>query len=110
MIAASRPADVDAAMLKGMFRNMADTNGSGTATRVRTILSHVWDLAMQDSDLDVQVNTVRALSGTESNPVIPKRVKNPNELDHRRAPTAGECRALAAALATDREAGPRLPG
>ena len=70
-ISAMRPADVDARTLKDLLWSVADTNGKGTAIKVRSILAHVWDLAMEDRKLGVQVNVVRALRGTESNPVIP---------------------------------------
>lgn len=109
-VAAMRPADIDARTLKDLFRSIADTNGRGSAIKVRSILAHVWDLAMEDRKLGVQVNVVRALRGTESNPVIPDRVKRETTLDPRRAPSDGEYAALVAALAGDPEAGPMTPG
>ena len=110
VVGAERPADVSASDLKAMFRAIADSNGRGTAIKVRSILAHVWDLAMENDDLGVQVNTVRALRGTESNPVIPNRTKRESSLDHRRAPTDDEYRDLMSALSRDPEAGPMLPG
>jgi hypothetical protein len=80
VVGAERPADVHASDLKAMFRAIADSNGRGTAIKVRSILAHVWDLAMENDDLGVQVNTVRALRGIESNPVIPNRTPNGSQV------------------------------
>jgi len=74
-VAAMRPADVDARTLMDLLRSIADTNGKGTAIKVRSVLAHVWDLAMEDRKLGVQLNVVRALRGTESNPVIRDRTR-----------------------------------
>jgi hypothetical protein len=100
-VAAMRPADVDARTLKDLLRSVADTNGKGTAIEVRSVLAHVWDLAMEDRKLGVQVNMVRALRGTESNPVIPDRTKRVTGLDPKHAPTDDEYRFLIDALASE---------
>ncbi|HEY5881542.1 MAG TPA: hypothetical protein VIU11_21715 [Nakamurella sp.] len=109
-VAAMRPADVDARTLKDLLRSVADTNGKGTAIKARSVLAHVWDLAMEDRKLGVQVNVVRALRGTESNPVIPDRTKRVTGLDPKHAPTDDEYRSLIDALASDPEAGPMILG
>jgi hypothetical protein len=100
-VAAMRPADVDARTLMDLLRSIADTNGKRTAIKVRSVLAHVWDLAMEDRKLGVQLNVVRALRGTESNPVIPDRTRRVIGLDPKHAPTDDEYRSLIDALASD---------
>lgn len=94
---------VTSADLKRILRDIARTNGSGTATRVRAILSHVWEMARDGgAGVDNEVRKLRDSSGTK---VIPAS-KRQSSLEPRRAPTDDEVKKLLAALRADPAAGP----
>lgn len=106
-IADLRPADVTPAAAKGLLRDVAGTNGPASATRVRSILSNVWRIAI-DREL-VMINTWQAIKGTRSEPLIPAARKRETGLDPRRSPSPEDVAALLEGLRADPEAQPMDP-
>lgn len=107
-IAGREPADVRPADLRQLFHAIAAVSGRSTALKVRTIMSHVFRIAVERNL--VPLNPVRALTGTQSDPVIPNKKIIRTGIDHRTAPTAEQYQGLIDGLRSDPEAGPMLPG
>ena len=99
------PRDVDVAAVRRFMQQCAEEHGSGGAKHARAVLSRAMNVAVETANMRTPFNPV--LLARDAIPTVSVRQTG---LDHKRAPTDAEVESLLAALRTDPEAGPMVPG
>jgi len=104
-LASMLPRDVDVAAIRRFMPQCAAEHGSGGAKHARAVLSRAMNIAVETANMRTPFNPV--LLARDAIPTVSVRKTG---LDHRRAPTDPEVEALLAALRSDPEANPMIPG
>ncbi|MBM9467168.1 tyrosine-type recombinase/integrase [Nakamurella leprariae] len=99
------PREVDVAAVRDFLRDCAEGHGKGGTVHARAVLSRAFDLAVETAALRVPMSPVVGARNA-----IPNVVVRTTGIDHHRAPTDQEVRALLSGLTRDPRARAWYPG